>query len=218
MSVATTIGSLALVGVVAAGAVSILKSCALDIGILRDAGWCEGEAVLATRARIAVLAEERAGLGRRVFELEREVAALQCTALPPDPTAPLDPVGWERRDLAMLNGCWALASTYRTRNVDTGEIVSYPEWRMCFDTKGQGTQTMRGSDGSTCEGPVRAEFTNAGLALVEPGDLPCSDGGAIHQRQILCVPAPEGRASCDTLQPETGGAATVGFARAEPPQ
>ena len=38
----------------------------------------------------------------------------------------------------------------------------------------------------------------------------------LYQRQIACVPAAGGRATCDTLQPETKGAATVGFERAPP--
>lgn len=218
MSLFTTIGSVALVGVVAAGAYATLAACTLDIAVLRDAGWCTGETERAARERLAAVEVERAVLRSRVFELERELAAMQCVAEPPDPNAPLSPEGWLGRDLSMLRGCWALESSYRTRNVDTGEIVSYPRWQMCFDAEGNGTQLMEGSDGSTCEGPVTARFDTGGLALVEPGDLPCSDGGAIHRRDILCAPAPEGRAMCDTLQQETGGEARVGFGRAAPPR
>lgn len=214
VSIPTLIGSVALVGLASGAAWLVLQACALDIGPLRGLGWCQPETVRAARVQTAVLEADRGELEQRIFDLERELAAMQCTAIPPDPTWPLDPDRWANGDLGMLRGCWALDSSYRTRHVDTGEIVTYPDWRMCFDDKGNGSQVMRGSDGTVCEGPVSAAFGTNGLAIDEGGDLPCSDGGAIHRRDILCSIAGAGRASCATLQPETGGEAVVGFQRA----
>lgn len=192
----------------------LLQSCALPLPFLRHLSSCVTPAEIATRDRLAVSVETGALLQRRIFELERELAALQCTRLPPDPTAPLSPEGWENEDLSMLYGCWDLDTTYRTRDIDTGSIRTYDQWQMCFDEAGNGTEIMRATDGMVCEGPVTARFAGGGLSLIEPGNLPCADGGYIHHRDIACVPAPGGRASCDTLQPETNGKATVMFERA----
>lgn len=214
VSIPTVIGSVALVGLVAGGAWLILQACALPIGPLKNLGWCSNETARAARVQTAALEADRDTLEQRIFDLERELAAKQCVAVAPDPTWPLDPERWANGDLGLLRGCWDLDSSYRTRNLDTGEIVTYPEWQMCFDAKGKGTQTMRGSDGSVCEGEVVAAFGTDGLSIDEGGDLPCSDGGAIHRRDIACAIATGGRATCATPQPETGGEMTVGFQRA----
>ena len=210
------LGSLLLVGLVTASVLALLQACALGLPFLSHLSACTPKSTLDARVSLAVLATNRDDLSRRIFELERELGARQCTALLADPTAPLNDDGWANKDLSMLYGCWNLDTTYRTRNVDTGTIRTYNHWQMCFDTEGKGSQVMRATDGTTCEGDVTAQFSGNGLGLIEPGNLACSDGGYIHQRQIACVPAAGGRASCDTLQPETKGAATVGFERAPP--
>lgn len=216
LAVQNTLASLLFVGVVAASVIALLQACALGLPFLSSLSACTPQSTVDARAQLVVLANGRDDLSRRIFELERELAARQCTAIPADPTAPLTDKGWAERDLAMLYGCWNLDTTYRTRDVDTGTIRTYNQWQMCFDTRGNGTQTMRSTDGVVCEGDVTAQFAGQGLNLVEPGNLSCADGGYIHQRQIACVPAAGGRASCDTLQPETNGAAVVGFERAPP--
>ncbi|WP_299628903.1 hypothetical protein [uncultured Tateyamaria sp.] len=209
----TLLGALALMGLVGISAYLILQACALPI--LQDrVSSCRTPQAISTAETLQVSTLRNTDLQRRIFELERELAALQCVKAPPDPNAPLTPEGWDNRDLAMLYGCWDLDSTYRTRDVDTGTIRTYADWQMCFDLEGNGTQTMRADDGTLCEGTVRGAFQGEGLSLIEPGNLACDDGGYIHQRQISCVPAPQGRATCDTLQPETSGKAQVGFARA----
>ena len=212
----TTLGSLALVGLVTASVIALLQACALGLPFLAHLSACTPASTLDARASIDILAMKRDDLSRRIFELERELGARQCTALLADPTAPLNDHGWANRDLSMLYGCWNLDTTYRTRDVDTDSIRTYNHWQMCFDTNGKGTQVMRATDGTVCEGDVTAAFQGDGLSLIEPGNLACADGGYIHQRQIACLPAPQGRATCDTLQPETKGAATVGFERAPP--
>lgn len=210
------LGSLLLVGLVTAATIALLQACALGFPFLSHLSTCTPPSTLLARENLSILATKRDDLSRRIFELERELGARQCTALLADPTAPLTDDGWADKDLSMLYGCWNLDTTYRTRNVDTGTIRTYTQWQMCFDTNGKGTQIMRATDGTVCEGEVTAAFRGNGLGLIEPGNLPCGDGGYIHQRQIACVPAAGGRASCDTLQPETNGAATVGFERAPP--
>ncbi len=210
------LGSLFLVGLVTAATIALLQACALGLPFLSHLSTCTPPSTLVARENLVVLASKRDDLSRRIFELERELGSRQCTALLADPTAPLTDDGWANKDLSMLYGCWNLDTTYRTRDVDSGTIRTYNHWQMCFDTTGKGTQTMRATDGTTCEGDVQAQFAGKGLSLIEPGNLACGDGGYIHQRQIACLPAAGGRATCDTLQPETKGEATVGFERAPP--
>ncbi len=207
-------GSLVLIGMTVFSGLVLLKACALDLPLLRHVSSCVSEKHRTVDMRIVALAQERGELERRVFEIEREIGALQCVAASPDPNAPLTPEGWANGDLSMLFGCWALDATYRSRDVATGQIRTYREWSMCFDSGGNGEQTMRSDDGVSCEGSVRAGFSGGVLQILEPGNLSCDDGGYIHQREITCRLTDGGKAVCDTLQPETRGAAQVGFQRA----
>lgn len=208
------IASVGIVGLAGVSAALILQACALQIPILRDLTGCKPQTQLVAQEQLSVSKAAGLELERRIFQLERELAALQCVKAPPDATGPLHDEGWNEADLEMLYGCWSLDTTYRTRDVDSGEIRTYRDWQMCFDTNGNGKQVMRSNDGITCEGPVQAQFAQGQLNLIEPGNLACQDNGYIHQRQISCALAENGKASCETLQPETGGEATVGFERA----
>lgn len=214
LAVLSLLGTALLIGLSVAAAAFVLQACALSFPFLHDISACKTDQAKTTEIRLEASAQRRSDLERRIFELERELGATQCVKALPDPTAPLTSEGWANRDLSMLIGCWDLETTYRTRDVDTGEIRTYDQWQMCFDALGNGTQTMRSTDGVLCEGTVRAEFDDAGLSLIEPGNLACAGGGYIHQRNISCVPVEGGRAICSTLQPETGGEADVGFERA----
>lgn len=213
-ALSVTVASAGVVGLAGFAAYLILQACALQIPVLRHLSGCAAPDALATVQRLASANEQNLDLYRRVFELERELAALQCVKGPPDATGPLTDEGWAAADPGMLYGCWALDTTYRTRDVDSGAIRTYRDWQMCFDTEGNGKQVMRSEDGIVCEGPVQAQLVPGQMDLIEPGNLSCGDGGYIHQRKIACTPAPGGKASCETVQPETGGEATVGFQRA----
>lgn len=207
------LGTSGLVFGTGAAAYLLLQACAVDWPLLNSAAACEPPSEAVNQERLAVLDASNAQLGRLIFELERELGGQQCLIPALDPNAPLTPEGWAAQDLRMLYGCWALDSTYRTRDVDSGAIRTYAGWQMCFDAEGRGRQSMRSADGITCEGPVTAGFEGVGLSISEGGNLACGDGGFIHERQITCTAAPEGRATCATFQPETGGVADVGFQR-----
>lgn len=205
-----TVGLIVLVAV--AGGLS-LRACAVNAGgLLTRFGACPPPSPLA--GQLAALDADRATLQAAIADAEAALAGRQCTATPPDPNAPFDLSAWQEGDLAALHGCWALDSTYRTRDVDSGVVVSYPVWTVCFDTGGQGYQQVFGDDGSVCEGQVTAEIGPEGrLVIAEPDNLPCSDGGFIHRRQISCAMNVGGLAHCDTLQPETQGQASLGAQR-----
>lgn len=207
------IGGGVLVGLAVGASNATLRACALDLSILRGVSACERPTAPAARVQLAALAQDRVLLERRIVELETELARRQCAKAPPDPDAPLTRPGWDRGDLSMFYGCWKLDSVYRTRDVDSGEIRTYDEWRMCFATDGTGSQTMRATDGTLCKGAINAEFDGGRLTLSEPGNLSCSDGGFIHNRQISCGLS-GGGASCDTQQAQTGGAGGAAFERA----
>ncbi len=201
--------------VVASGAAAYaaLQSCALNLSILSDLNGCPTEEELALEAELVALDARRDALRAEIFRNERVLAARQCEAVYPSTTAPLTRTELEAGDLEALYGCWSLGSEYQTRDVDTELVISYPVWRMCFDTQGRGKQVMQGDDGSTCEGPVSARISSPSqLILGEGGNLACSDGGYIHQRDIACGVV-GGGVTCQTLQPETEGQADVPFSR-----
>ncbi|WP_428929775.1 hypothetical protein [Marinibacterium sp. SX1] len=202
-----------LVLVVAATSFLLLEPCGVDWPVLDRFGACRPVGELAAQDRLAALELERIDIEREIYTLEREIAGIQCVATGPDQTRPMMPEGWANRSTSMLFGCWDISLDYRTRDVDTDAVAGYTDWQVCFDTGGQGREIMRDTAGIVCEGPVTASYTDAGLSLSEPGDLPCSDGGYIHRREISCQLSDAGAAVCTALQPETGGRADVTIAR-----
>jgi hypothetical protein len=207
--------SLGLVGLSAAWAGLALQACAVNVSFLP--GACPDDSVSTARDELAALDAQSANLRAQIAAAERELARIQCVAAPADPYAPFDRDAWQARQLGALYGCWALDSTYATRDVDTDEVITYGTWQMCFNAQGEGRQVMRGSDGSECAGPVTAGFSSEGrLQILEAGNLACSDGGYIHRRDIACGLG-SGGLQCDTLQPETGGEASLGMSKITQP-
>ncbi|MDZ7710607.1 MAG: hypothetical protein U5K36_11540 [Roseovarius sp.] len=209
-------GAVVLLLVSAAAALAALRACAVDVSWLAHLGDCPTEAELARQDELHRLTMQGAALEQQISRAEHALATRQCTLVLPDPDAPLPDRALRPADLPTLYGCWSLGSSYQTRDVDTGKVISYPDWHMCFDAKGEGRQAMRGDDGSVCEGPVRARLGQDGrLILGEGGNLACDDGGYIHRRDIACTGgSARGTLTCETLQPETEGKATVPFRRA----
>ncbi|MDR9393139.1 MAG: hypothetical protein RI571_02315 [Roseovarius sp.] len=208
-------GAVGLLCLTAAAGYAALRACALDVAWLSQLDGCPAPAEKERRERLDRLAADRAVLEQRIDRAEARLAARQCTAVLPDPDTPLPDRAWRQGDLETLYGCWSLGSNYRTRDVDTGKIVSYPDWHMCFNARGEGRQVMRGDDGSVCEGPVQARIDNRNrLILGEGGNLSCDDGGYIHRRDIACARGGDaGAVTCETLQPETNGQASVPLTR-----
>ncbi|MFK7744477.1 MAG: hypothetical protein AB8B47_05455 [Roseobacter sp.] len=214
LKVLSVVGAVVLVGASGAAAYAALQGCAVRLGFLSHLNGCPTQAELALEAELAALDAARAQLRSNILANERILAARQCEAVPPSATAPITQSQLQEADLTALYGCWSLGSSYQTRDVDSGQVISYPTWRMCFDTQGRGKQIMQGDDGSTCEGPVQARIESPErLILGEGGNLECSDGGYIHRRDIACAAGDAGGVTCATLQPETEGQADVPFSR-----
>lgn len=161
----------------------------------------------------------RDGLQAEIAGLERQIAALQClpepepelrAETPPLPEPELGEDMLERADVGDLEGCWELDSPYAAQNRATGEVIEFSEWNVCFSADGTGRETMKGSDGSTCEGPVTGNFIpGQALIIEEPADLPCSNNLAILRRTVTCRLDLEQRAVCNSYQAEGGGNAEV---------
>ena len=180
----------------------VLNECPVVVQVPSPSG---GEA-----ARSALLSE--------ITALERRLSGLACPAPPPraeTPPPPLDEAMIDQADLGALQGCWMLDSEYRVQNRETGAITEYSEWTVCFDANGQGRETMRGSDGSTCEGAVSGSFIPGEALVIDEGDdLPCSNNVAILKRRVTCRLDENQRAVCNSFQPESGSNAEVIMRRA----
>lgn len=233
MKVAVTLllaGLLALVAAIASA--MLVPACGVDTAIWRRwLNHCDLSDDLEAKATAQRLDIANSELLQEIMRLERELASMQCVAAvnePPvaDPplrnlptfTAPdppdaseepdytpsqADADAWRRQDLDALTGCWDLDSDYRVQHLETGEVTHFNEWRICFRADGTGSQEMRGTNGTTCSGPVSVAFSESGqLVINEPDNLPCSDETYIYQRKIACALQESGIANCGVNQPE----------------
>ncbi len=128
----------------------------------------------------------------------------------PPPRADLPRDGWDRGDLAMLEGCWNLDSNYSTRDVRTGQLSRVSTWRMCFDRTGHGRQTLTYDNGASCEGTVTGSFAEGGLRISDDADVACSNQTRIFRRDAICERRSDSRAECQSRQPDNasgGGSA-----------
>lgn len=177
------------------GALAVLALAALGAGLLlpRAAAWVvpaptacaivpgqleamngqmrEENRTAELRTLLAALTEE---VGRR--QLQCPVRVLPPAAPPVAPPAPppappradLPQDRWDRRDLAMFEGCWNLYTSMSLFNEDRTRRSAVTTWRMCFDRGGQGTQTVAAEDGRGCTGPITAQFDGNAFKVTEP--------------------------------------------------
>lgn len=204
-----------MVGVMAA---LLLPTCGLRLPFgLGQVAVCPSEVV--SGADEGML---RAALRSEIAALERGIAGVQCVPAPepqtlPEPEAvempPLPELNedlFDGADLSDLQGCWQLDSPYAAQNVVTGEVIAFSEWTVCFNNDGTGVETMRGSDGSTCEGPITGHFIpGQALIIEEEANLPCSNNFEIFRRTVTCRLDEQERALCNSYQAEGGGSAEV---------
>lgn len=217
----TVLGAGLLVALTVTLAALLLPAC----GLLRSIAptwidWCPVNTAAEAELQLAALGSRQADLRARIAEHERALALRQCdvqvpkvaeTPIPED----IDREAWASRDIGLLEGCWELESRFSTRNQQTGVTSQYGVWEMCFDANGLGREEMRSDSGSVCSGPVQGSFDSAGrLQIIEPADLPCSDGGFIFRLESQCELNDDGTARCVVSQPEPGGSTTVEFRRA----
>ncbi len=200
------LGALPLVLLVMAAAWSVLPACGLRLPF-GHGEWQVCPAAAAAPRPTDGTAAQREVVLRQITEAETRLAALECQpAQAPPPAQPallpqilpqllrqalpdgpaLSPEDLPD-DLTALQGCWALSSDYHTVEPGTGASIDFPAWQVRFDGNGKGHETIRESDGISCEGPVAAALNgDQTLVIDEPGDLPCSNGYSIYRRQIRC--------------------------------
>ena len=215
------VGAGAIVAIITTLGVLLLPACGVHGSIASTwIGWCPVNVELQSEERMAAIWNSNHQLRLLILERERALAAMQCH--PENPSAvefpspaPIDRNDWNARDISLLEGCWNLDSHFSTRNRQTGVESVYDTWRMCFNSRGAGTEEMRSGTGSTCTGNIQATFDADGsLEIQEPVDLQCSDGSYIFRLVSRCTLNDDGTANCVVSQPETGSATTVKFRRA----
>lgn len=220
----TLILAAGLVGVVAGAAALALPACGAQRTVWATwLEWCPVNQAAETEAQLAAITARTQDLQARIEARERELALRQCVpqqvarlAPPPAPQtpAPIERDAWENRDLAVLEGCWSLDSSFTTTDRRTGRESRYTEWEICFDRAGNGREEMRADTGTACAGTVTSQFDSAGrLQIVQPANLQCTDGAFLFRMESACTLNPNGTASCAVRQPESGGSATIAFRR-----
>ncbi len=227
--VVTLLGAVALVVIVVVLGVLLLPSCGLVAGAQRSIpstwlSWCPKDAGQQTKKELAEISKSNQNLYRIIFERERELAAMQCETEPTATVAQatsspqISPQDWVAGNIGSLQGCWSLDSPYRAVNENTGTIIHYNVWNMCFDGQGKGTsETSSSSHGIKCTGNANASFeANGSLVIQEQSNVDCNDNSFIYRRVIRCTRMNEGNAECISSQwGHRDSEASVSFRRAK---
>lgn len=205
-----------LVGVIGIAALILLEACGALLPFSRwGLSGCQ-VAAAGVNTELEKALGQQVLLENRVSELETRLARMSCRPEPPPPAPPppepeppggLDAEQWQEQDIRLLEGCWALDSFYQITEVTTGATSTVSDWDMCFDSAGNGNQTIRFDNGTTCTEETTAQFNAAGkLEIHDKGDVHCSDRSYIFRRVSTCDLEPDGTAACKTVQPERGPA------------
>ena len=214
------IGALALLVLSLVQATALLSTCGLRLestGYL-SLDFCPDSGPTGPSPTLAAELQRRATLEARLHDLERRLAGLPaCTRVqePPSPNV-LDAERWEEQDIALLEGCWALASDHQFRHVRTGVVRRVNSLTMCFDAEGRGEQEFSLSDGEECASDVSASFGEDGnLRINDHANIQCSNNFFIFRRDVTCTLEPNGEADCESHQPETGNRSNMRIMRRE---
>lgn len=215
-----TLASFALISLVAMSSALVLTSCRLNLGLLPERFDTCPDPVRETALSAAeMVARENRAIETQILQLERRLAAKTCVARDVDPILPepeIDTRAWNSRDIGALAGCWDLESVFTTVDQATGQELPFDTWNICFDSAGNGRETMRAPNGTVCSGSITGAFSDAGeLNLNQPGNLQCSDGTFIFRLASACVLQEDNRVQCRVHQPETQRSTTIDFRRAE---
>ncbi|CAM5524676.1 hypothetical protein FALB51S_04109 [Frigidibacter albus] len=195
-------------GVFLAVAALMVPACGLNAPPpLRALSFCE-TSISTDLVSFFEIDQNRLDLERRIAALRKDLALRQCQVTTNDSDAPdVDETLWNDRDLSALEGCWSLDQIYRVVDERTREVTEFNDWTICFDAEtGLGSQVMRSTSGTVCEGEIPGSFNEQGqLVMQEPNDLPCSNDSSIFQRVITCDRTADGGLSCQSFQPRGGG-------------
>jgi hypothetical protein len=153
---------------------------------------CATPAVAAMSQSNAAIAQN-AQLTTQLAQLNEQAAQDQAQCNAPKPALPQN--AWNSGNLGMLSGCWKLVTNITLRDESTGAPLPIANWRICFDQKGNGTQTVTYQSGDVCTGPVLASF-NSGhqMAIQEPSE--CSGPTSVALGHWLCKRVSDSQANC----------------------
>ena len=209
----------------------LVEACALRLPLSgRVVTFCPVEQADTSEAALRRQIAENRAIEADIAGLERDLAGQVCRAAPPPPPEPpprpperpkvtetpsgLAPDAFEDDDISVMEGCWELSSRYDVRHIRTGDIISFRDWAICFDGQGNGRETMRATNGLTCEGELYGRIDGGKLSMREPGNLQCANGFEIFRRDITCTLNAAGVANCSTYQPEIDGRGRATLKRA----
>ena len=118
---------------------------------------------------------------------------------PAEPPLVIPPEALANGSTDFLNGRW----TSRTGLIDseTGRPV---EMEYQFQ-KGQGTATLRRSDGARCTAPAQAAMQGGTLVIDQTADATCPDGQVFQRSRVECVAGEGGRANCTGANADGAG-------------
>jgi len=197
--------SLILAGLFLAASRLLLPACGIDIGALGFLRHCPVALAATPPDDLADLALRRTELERQILTLQGDLATRQCPVPQPEPVGDVDERAWNDGDLGLLEGCWLMDHIYRTQDIVTREITEYDEYSICFGPAGDGVQTIRATDGTTCGSSLQASFGDDGvLQMQDPANVPCSDGAAIYRRDFSCQLTTQQTINCTNFVRETG--------------
>jgi hypothetical protein len=155
------------------------------------------------RQLLAVLDDE---IGRR--QLQCPIRNAAGPAVPP-PRADLPQENWNRHDLAMLEGCWRNITHLETHDASTGALRDVRQWQLCFDRSGNGRQTLVWTDGVTCQGPMRATFSDdSHLVLTDSARCTAASRRFLYGGRFECERISDSEATCIRIETEGPGIGT----------
>lgn len=123
----------------------------------------------------------------------------QTQAPQPPPPLVIPPEALANGSTDFLNGRW----TSRTGLMDseTGRPIE-----MEYDFQdGQGTATLRRSDGVQCSAPAQATMQSGRLVIDQTADATCPDGQVFQRSTVECVAGQGGRANCTGANADGAG-------------
>ena len=111
---------------------------------------------------------------------------------------------WKEQDIKVLSSCWKLkGDEYKVVNINDPTIETiFNNWKMCFDSDGNGDQIFTGINAPICEGKLKAKFiTDETLLISDLMKVSCDNGMRIIKREVTCVLNEEDIAECLISEP-----------------
>jgi hypothetical protein len=109
---------------------------------------------------------------------------------------------WNRHDLDMLVGCWRSITQLRTRDVGTNVIYDVRQWQLCFDRSGNGRQTVLWTDGASCQGPMKAIFSDDSHLVITDSARCFGPRRPLYLGRFECERISDSEATCTRMNTE----------------